>query len=66
MSISAVQGVAAELRVFLATWELPCDHEIKELRQESGALVCLHCEKPIRLRAATTIPALSAAMGVAR
>jgi len=46
--ISAVQGVAVERRVFLATWELPCEHEIKELRQESGALVCLHCEKPIR------------------
>jgi hypothetical protein len=52
MSISAVQGVAAELRVFLATWELPCDHELKELRQEAGLFVCLHCERPIRRRGA--------------
>jgi hypothetical protein len=44
---SAQQVAHEEIRAFFEEWRPTCEHEIRELRQEGGALVCIDCERPL-------------------
>jgi len=45
--MSAVEVSRVERERFFSVWKMGCTHNVDELREEKGVIVCIVCEKPL-------------------